>query len=35
MSSSIPVVVPWREHPCVTALAPLAKELGVVLPISP
>ena len=25
---------PWREHPCVTALAPLAKELGVVLPIS-
>jgi N-carbamoylputrescine amidase len=25
---------PWREHPCVTELAPLAKELGVVLPIS-
>src|SRR5205085_1753432 len=25
---------PWREHPCVTALAPLAKELGVVLPVS-
>jgi N-carbamoylputrescine amidase len=25
---------PWREHPCVTALAPLAGELGVVLPIS-
>jgi N-carbamoylputrescine amidase len=25
---------PWREHPCVAALAPLAKELGVVLPIS-
>ena len=25
---------PWREHPCVTALAPLAAELGVVLPIS-
>lgn len=24
----------WREHPCVTALAPLAAELGVVLPIS-
>ncbi|MDB5465601.1 MAG: hydrolase, carbon-nitrogen family [Phenylobacterium sp.] len=24
----------WREHPCVTALAPLAQELGVVLPIS-
>jgi N-carbamoylputrescine amidase len=24
---------PWREHPCVTALAPLAQELGVVLPI--
>jgi N-carbamoylputrescine amidase len=24
----------WREHPCVTALAPLAGELGVVLPIS-
>ncbi len=25
---------PWREHPCVKALAPLAAELGVVLPIS-
>ena len=25
---------PWKEHPAVTALAPLAKELGVVLPIS-
>ena len=25
---------PWREHPCVRALAPLAAELGVVLPIS-
>ena len=25
---------PWREHPCVTALAPLAGELGIVLPIS-
>jgi N-carbamoylputrescine amidase len=25
---------PWREHPCVKALAPLAQELGVVLPIS-
>jgi len=25
---------PWREHPCVVALAPLAAELGVVLPIS-
>ena len=25
---------PWREHPCVTALAPLAAKLGVVLPIS-
>jgi N-carbamoylputrescine amidase len=25
---------PWREHPCVTALAPLAAELRVVLPIS-
>jgi len=24
----------WREHPCATALAPLAQELGVVLPIS-
>ncbi len=25
---------PWRTHPCVTALAPLAADLGVVLPIS-
>ena len=25
---------PWRDHPCVRALAPLAAELGVVLPIS-
>jgi N-carbamoylputrescine amidase len=25
---------PWREHPCLIALAPLAAELGVVLPIS-
>lgn len=25
---------PYREHPVVTALAPLAKELGVVLPLS-
>ena len=25
---------PWREHPCVTALAPLAAALGVVIPIS-
>ncbi|MCG8441452.1 MAG: N-carbamoylputrescine amidase [Caulobacterales bacterium] len=25
---------PAREHPCVTALAPLAAELGVVLPVS-
>jgi N-carbamoylputrescine amidase len=25
---------PWREHPCVKALAPLAGQLGVVLPIS-
>jgi N-carbamoylputrescine amidase len=25
---------PWREHPAVTALAPLAAELGIVLPIS-
>ena len=24
---------PWRTHPCVTALAPLAGELVVVLPI--
>jgi N-carbamoylputrescine amidase len=25
---------PWRTHPCVTAMAPLAKELGVVIPVS-
>ncbi len=25
---------PWREHPCVTHLAPLAKELDVVIPVS-
>jgi len=25
---------PWRTHPCVTALAPVAAELGVVLPVS-
>lgn len=25
---------PWREHPCVLALAPVARELGVVLPVS-
>jgi N-carbamoylputrescine amidase len=25
---------PWRTHPCVAALAPVAKELGVVIPIS-
>ena len=25
---------PWREHPCVTMLAPLAAELGIALPIS-
>ncbi|QUD86004.1 N-carbamoylputrescine amidase [Phenylobacterium montanum] len=25
---------PWREHPCVTALAPVAAELGVVIPVS-
>ena len=25
---------PWREHPCVAAMAPLAKELGVVIPVS-
>ncbi len=25
---------PWREHPCVTRLAPLAGELGVIIPIS-
>jgi N-carbamoylputrescine amidase len=25
---------PWREHPCVVALAPLAAELGVAIPVS-
>ncbi len=25
---------PWREHPCVTALAPVAAELGVAIPVS-
>ena len=25
---------PWREHPCVSALAPLAAELGVAIPVS-
>ncbi|MFC7292168.1 N-carbamoylputrescine amidase [Hirschia litorea] len=25
---------PWREHPCVTYFAPIAKELGIVMPIS-
>ncbi len=25
---------PWREHPCVVALAPIAKELNVVIPVS-
>ena len=25
---------PWREHPCVLALAPIAAELGVVIPVS-
>jgi N-carbamoylputrescine amidase len=25
---------PWREHPCVAAMAPLAKELNVALPVS-
>ena len=25
---------PWREHPCVVALAPVAAELGVVIPVS-
>ncbi|OYX34478.1 MAG: N-carbamoylputrescine amidase [Caulobacterales bacterium 32-69-10] len=25
---------PWREHPCVLAMAPLAAELGVVIPVS-
>ena len=25
---------PWKTHPCVTALAPVAKDLGVVIPVS-
>ncbi len=25
---------PWREHPCVTYFAPIAKELGIAMPIS-
>ena len=25
---------PWREHPCVVALSPLAAELGVAIPVS-
>ena len=25
---------PWREHPCVVALSPVAKELGVAIPVS-
>jgi N-carbamoylputrescine amidase len=25
---------PWREHPCLKALAPVAAELGVVIPVS-
>ena len=25
---------PWREHPCVAALAPLARELNVAIPVS-
>ena len=25
---------PWREHPCVTALQPVAAELGVAIPVS-
>ncbi|MBA3999762.1 N-carbamoylputrescine amidase [Brevundimonas sp.] len=25
---------PWREHPCVTALAPVARGLGVAIPVS-
>ena len=25
---------PWAEHPCVTSLAPLAAELGIVIPVS-
>jgi len=28
------VARPWREHPCVAALAPLAAELGVAIPVS-
>ena len=24
----------WREHPCVTALSPVARELGVAIPVS-
>ena len=24
----------WREHPCVTQLAPIARELGVAIPVS-
>ncbi|WOI54423.1 N-carbamoylputrescine amidase [Parvularcula sp. LCG005] len=28
------LAAPWAEHPAVTALAPVAKELGVVLPLS-
>ncbi|MBL7660897.1 N-carbamoylputrescine amidase, partial [Escherichia coli] len=24
----------WREHPCVTALSAVAKELGVAIPVS-
>lgn len=25
---------PWQTHPCVTAMKPLAKELGIVIPVS-
>ncbi len=25
---------PWKEHPCVVAMAPLAKEFGVAIPVS-
>ncbi|MCB2097665.1 MAG: N-carbamoylputrescine amidase, partial [Parvularculaceae bacterium] len=25
---------PWREHPCVAAMAPVAKELNVAIPVS-
>ena len=25
---------PWAEHPCVTAMQPLAAELGVAIPVS-